>query len=33
MLVHRRNRALAPVVQTVWNLIREVVAGRLAANG
>ncbi|MCJ0765245.1 LysR family transcriptional regulator [Variovorax terrae] len=26
MLVHRRNRALAPVVQTVWNLIRDVVA-------
>lgn len=30
MLVHRRNRALAPVVQTVWNLVRDVVASRPA---
>ena len=29
VLVHRRNRALAPVAQAAWDLVREVAAQRL----
>jgi DNA-binding transcriptional LysR family regulator len=31
VLVHRRHRALAPVAQRVWNLVREVARERQAA--
>ena len=31
VLVHRRNRALAPVAQAAWNLVREVAAQRQPA--
>ena len=28
MLVHRRNRALSPVAQAAWDLVRDVAAQR-----
>lgn len=31
MLVHRRNRALSPLAQTAWQLVRDVAAERAAA--